>query len=48
MAESKALVPVEQKEVEFYEDTIVAVRLADGNVWYCQVNQHQSGFYAII
>lgn len=32
MAESKALVPVEQKEVEFYEDTIVAVRLADGNV----------------
>jgi len=33
MAESKALVPVEQKEVEFYEDTIVVVRLADGNVY---------------
>jgi hypothetical protein len=32
MAESKALVPVEQKEVEFYEDTIVAVRLGDGAV----------------
>ena len=33
MAESKSLVPVEQKEVMFYEDTIVAVRLTDGNVY---------------
>jgi ferritin-like metal-binding protein YciE len=33
MAESKALAPVEQKEVEFYEDTIVAVRLVDGSVY---------------
>jgi hypothetical protein len=32
MAESTALVPVEQKEVEFYEDTIVAVRLTDGSI----------------
>ena len=32
MAEASALVPVEQKEVEFYADTIVAVRLADGSV----------------
>ncbi|MCI0397497.1 MAG: ORF6C domain-containing protein [Chloroflexi bacterium] len=29
----KALVPIEQKEVEFYADTIVAVRLADGRVY---------------
>lgn len=29
----KALVPVEQKEVAFYEDDIVAVRLADGNIY---------------
>ena len=33
MAEPKSLVPVEQKEVVFYEDTIVAVRLADNNVY---------------
>ena len=33
MTESKALAPVEQKEVEFYEDTIVAVRLVDGSVY---------------
>lgn len=29
----EALVPVEQKEVLFYEDTIVAVRVADGTVY---------------
>ena len=33
MAESKSLVPVEQKEVVFYQDIIVAVRLADGSVY---------------
>jgi hypothetical protein len=33
MIESKSLVPVEQKEVEFYEDTIIAVRLVDGIVY---------------
>ncbi|MCA9938207.1 MAG: ORF6C domain-containing protein [Anaerolineales bacterium] len=33
MTESKSLVPVEQKEVEFYSDMIVAVRLADGGVY---------------
>jgi len=32
MSVSKALVPVTQKEVEFYEDTIVAISLADGVV----------------
>lgn len=33
MAKSKSLVSVEQKEVAFYEDTIVAARLADGNIY---------------
>jgi hypothetical protein len=33
MAESKSLVPVEQKEVAFYEDTVVAIRLADNDVY---------------
>lgn len=33
MAESQAVVPVEQKEVEFYEDTVVAVRLQNGAVY---------------
>lgn len=33
MAESNALVPVEQKEVAFYDDTIIAVRLPDGRVF---------------
>jgi DNA-directed RNA polymerase beta' subunit len=32
MSESKALVPVEQKAVEFYDDEIVAVRVDDGTV----------------
>ncbi|MCL4266099.1 MAG: hypothetical protein KJ069_23015 [Anaerolineae bacterium] len=29
----KALVPIEQKEVVFYKDTIVAVRLDDGEIY---------------
>jgi len=33
MAETKALVPVEQKEVEFYGDVVVAVRLNGGSVY---------------
>ncbi len=33
MAKSKSLVPVEQKQVEFYKDTVMAVRLADGGVY---------------
>lgn len=33
MAESKTLVPVDQKEVEFYGDAIMAVRLAEGSVY---------------
>lgn len=32
MAELSALVPVEQKEVEFYGDDIIALRLADGTI----------------
>lgn len=32
MSSQKALVPIEQKSVEFYEDQVMAVRLADGNV----------------
>lgn len=32
MADPKALVPIEQKEVEFYGDNIIAVRTADGSV----------------
>lgn len=32
MAESSTLVPVEQKEVEFYGDDIIAVRMADGTI----------------
>jgi hypothetical protein len=32
MVDSSALLPIEQKEVEFYEDTVVAVRLGDGTV----------------
>ncbi len=31
MNESKSLVPIEQKEVLFYEDAIVAVRLANSH-----------------
>ena len=33
MSESKSLVPVEQKEVAFYEDIIMAVRLVDGDIY---------------
>jgi hypothetical protein len=33
MTEAESLVPVEQKEVLFYEDTIVAVRMVDGSVY---------------
>ena len=33
MSEEKGLTVVEQKEVVFYQDTIVAVRLADGSVF---------------
>ena len=33
MAEEKKLIVAEQKEVAFYEDVIVAVRLIDGNVF---------------
>lgn len=33
MAESKSLVPIEQKEVVFYEDTIMTVRLPDSSVY---------------
>lgn len=33
MSDDKALVPVEQKIVEFYEDEITAVRLASGDVF---------------
>lgn len=33
MTESKSLVPVEQKEVVFYEDIIVAVRLLDSSIF---------------
>jgi hypothetical protein len=33
MDESKSLVPLEQKEVAFYEDTIIAVRLVDGDIY---------------
>lgn len=33
MTESKSLVAVEQREVEFYEDTIVAVRLPDESIF---------------
>lgn len=32
MADSNTLVPVEQKEVEFYGDGIIAVRIADGSI----------------
>jgi hypothetical protein len=33
MSDEKALVPVEQKTVEFYEDQVTAVRLANGDVF---------------
>ena len=33
MSEKKALVPVEQKTVEFYEDQVTAVRLSSGEVF---------------
>ena len=33
MSDQKALVPVEQKTVEFYEDQVTAVRLANGDVY---------------
>ncbi len=33
MSEKKTIVPVEQKIVEFYEDKLTAVRLADGEVF---------------
>ena len=33
MSDEKALVPVEQKTVEFYEDQVTAVRLANGEVF---------------
>jgi hypothetical protein len=33
MTESKSLVPIEQKEVMFYEDSIVAVRLPDSSIF---------------
>lgn len=33
MTESKSLVAVEQREVAFYEDTVVAVRLTSGDVY---------------
>lgn len=33
MTDEKALVPVEQKIVEFYEDEVTAVRMADGEVF---------------
>lgn len=33
MTEGKALVPVEQREVEFYGDTLTAVRANDGHVY---------------
>jgi len=33
MGDDKAVVPVEQKEVQFYEDTITAVRLVDGTIF---------------
>jgi hypothetical protein len=33
MKNEKALVPVEQKEVEFYDDALVAVRAIDGSVF---------------
>jgi hypothetical protein len=33
MTETKALVPVEQKTVEFYEDQVTAIRMANGHVF---------------
>ncbi len=33
MTEEKSLIVAEQKEVAFYEDVIVAVRLVDGGVF---------------
>jgi len=33
MSDKKALVPIEQKSVEFYEDQVTAVRLASGEVF---------------
>lgn len=33
MTESKSLVPIEQKEVQFYEDSIVAVRLLNSSIF---------------
>ena len=33
MSEKKALVPVEQKTVDFYEDQVTAVRLSSGEVF---------------
>ncbi len=33
MSESKSLVPIEQKEILFYEDTIVAVRLNNSSIF---------------
>lgn len=33
MSEEKTLVPVEQKTVEFYEDQVMAVRMASGDVF---------------
>lgn len=33
MANKQSLVPVEQKEVAFYDDEVVAVRIENGNVY---------------
>lgn len=33
MTDGNALVPVEQKTVEFYDDTLIAVRTRDGSVY---------------
>ena len=33
MSDDKALVPIEQKTVEFYDDEIVAIRAINGTVY---------------
>ncbi|MCA9968646.1 MAG: ORF6C domain-containing protein [Anaerolineales bacterium] len=33
MADAQSLVPIEQKEVAFYEDQLIAVRLANGDIY---------------
>lgn len=33
MSDQKAIVPVEQKQVDFYGDSLIAVRVSDGGVY---------------